>query len=137
MNKRTVPIFLALIVLVTATLACSIGSDLSLSNTRMAFDEDGTQVTSVYSPQDAIYVVADLANAPVGTLLVSKWYYVSVEGVPPNTLIDEAEIAIEEDDFTGTVHFFFPPGSDWPIGTYAVELYLNGELIDTQNFSVQ
>lgn len=138
MNKRTLPIFLSLFVLLAATLACSLGGgELSLTNARMAFDEDGNQPTAVFSPNDAVYVVMDLSNAPVGTLVVSKWYYISVDGVAPNTLIDEADITIDQDGFTGTVHFFFPANSDWPVGTYAVELYLNGELITTQNYSVQ
>ncbi len=137
MNKRTLPIFLAMFVLLAASLACSIGGELSLSNARMAFDEDGAQPTSVFASSDAIYVVADLANAPVGTVVNSKWYYVSVEGVAPNTLIDEAAITIEEEGFTGTVHFFFPAGSDWPVGTYTVELYLNGTLIEAVNYSVK
>ncbi len=137
MNKRTLPIFLAVFALMAASLACSFGGELSLSNARMAFDEDGEQPTSVFAPSDAIYVVADLSNATVGTVVNSKWYYVSVEGVAPNTLIDEANITIEDESFSGTVHFFFPAGSDWPVGAYAVELYLNDTLIQTVTFSVQ
>jgi len=137
MNKRTLPIYLALFVLLAASLACSFGGELSLSNAHTAFDEDGAQPTSIFAPSDAIYVVADIANAPVGTLVVSKWYYVSVDGVAPNTLIDEADITIEEDGFTGNVHFYFPAGSEWSVGTYAVELYLNGDLVDTVNYSIQ
>lgn len=137
MNKRTLPILLAIFALMAASLACAFGGTLGLSNGRTAFDEDAAQPTSVFEPNDAIYVVADLANAPVGTVVSSKWYYVSVEGVDPNTLIDEAALTIEEDGFSGTVHFFFPAGSDWALGTYAVKLYLNGELIQTVNFSVQ
>ena len=138
MKKRYLPILLALIVLMAASLACSFGSnELSLSNARTAFDEDGAQPTSVFAPNEAVYVVTDLANAPVGTVVNSKWYYISVEGIAPNTLIDEADITIDQDDFTGNVHFFFPADSNWPVGTYAVELYLNGTLIQTVNFSVQ
>lgn len=137
MKKRTLPILLALFALTAASLACAFGSQLGLSNGRMAFDEDGAQPSSVFGPNDAIYAVADLANAPVGTVVNSKWYYVSVEGMDPNTLIDEANLSIDQDNFSGTVHFFFPAGSDWALGTYAVELYLNGELIQTVNFSVQ
>lgn len=137
MYKRSTSIFIGIFVLFIATLACSFGGELGLSNARMAFDEDGTQTTTVFAPNDAVYVVMDISNAPVGTLVVSKWYYVSVDGVDPNSLIDEADITIEEDGFNGTVHFFFPANSNWPVGTYAVELYLNGELIDTQNYSVQ
>lgn len=136
MTKRTLPIFLALFALVFASMACAFGT-LSLSNARMAFDEDGERPTSVFAPGDAIYVVADLSNAPVGTVVTSKWYAVSVEGEAPNTLIDEADIRISEDNFSGTVHFFFPAGSNWPFGTYAVELYLDGELIETVTYSVK
>ena len=137
MNKRTLPILLAVFALMAASLACAFGGKLGLSNGRTAFDEDAAQPTSVFGPNDAIYVVADLSNAPVGTAVNSKWYYVSVEGMDPNALIDEADLSIDQDNFSGTVHFFFPAGSDWPLGTYAVELYLNGELIQTVNFSVQ
>jgi hypothetical protein len=137
MNKRTLPILLALFALMAASLACAFGGKLGLSNGRTAFDEDAAQPSSVFAPSDAIYIVADIANAPVGTVVTSKWYYVSVEGMDPNTLIDEAEITIEEEGFTGTVHFFFPAGSDWPVGTYAVELYLDGALIQTVTYSVQ
>jgi hypothetical protein len=137
MNKRTLPIFLAVFALMAASIACSFGGELSLSNARTAYDEDGAQPTSVFAPSDAIYVVADLSNAPVGTVVNSKWYYVSVEGVAPNTLIDEADITIDQESFSGTVHFFFPAGSDWPVGTYAVELYLNGTLSQSVTFSVQ
>jgi hypothetical protein len=137
MNKRTLPIFLAVIALMAASMACSFGGELSLSNARTAYDEDGAQPTSVFAPSDAIYVVADLSNAPLGTVVNSKWYYVSVEGIAPNTLIDEADITIDQESFSGTVHFFFPAGSDWPVGAYAVELYLNDTLIQTVTFSVQ
>lgn len=136
MNKRTLPIFLAVFALMSATLACAFG-ELGLSNARTAFDEDGERPTSVFAPSDAIYVVADLSNAPVGTVVTSRWYTLSVEGEAPNTLIDEADITISEDNFSGTVHFFFPAGSNWSFGTYAVELYLDGELIETVNYSVK
>ena len=136
MKTRNLPILLAIITLIAASLACSF-TELSLTNGRTAFDEDGKQLTSIFAPTDAIYVVADLSNAPVGTVVASKWFAVSVEGESPNTLIDEADLVIEQESFSGTVHFFFPAGSDWTVGTYAVELYLNGALIQTVTYSIQ
>ena len=137
MNKRALPILLAVLALIASSLACSLGGELSLTNARTAFDDKGERPTSVFAPNDAVYVVADLANAPTGTVVTSKWFYIAVEGIDPNTLIDTADITTDKDSFTGTVHFFFPAGSNFPVGTYAVELYLNGELIQTVNFSVQ
>jgi hypothetical protein len=137
MNKRTLPIFLALFALVLASMACAFGGELGLSNLRMAFDEDGEQVTTTFSPNDAIYAVADLANAKAGDAVSTKWYAVSVEGEDPNTFIDESVINIDQETFNGTVHFFFDAGQDWPAGTYAVEFYLNGTLVNTVNYTVQ
>lgn len=137
MNKRTFSIFLAVFALMAASLACSFGGELSLSNLRMAFDKDGKQITSTFSPNDAIYAVADLSNAVKGTSVLTKWYAVNAEGVAPNTLIDDSEIVIDQDSFDGTVHFFFDAGKNWPAGTYSVEFYLNGTLVDTLTYSVQ
>lgn len=137
MNKRTLPIFLAIFALVLASLACAFGGELGLSNLRMAHDEDGTQVTTSFGPNDAIYAVADLANAKAGDSISTKWYAVSVEGEAPNTFIDESTVSIDQETFSGTVHFFFDAGQNWSPGTYAVEFYLNGSLINTVTYTVQ
>ena len=137
MNKRMLPIFLALFALVFASMACAFGGELGLSNLRMAYDEDGTQTSTAFGPNDAIYALADLSNAPVGTVVLSKWYAVSVEGQEPNTFIDEGEVVVDEENFSGTVHFSFSAGQNWSPGTYAVEFYLNGALVDTVTYSIQ
>lgn len=137
MNKRTLPIFLALFALVFTTMACAFGGELGLSNLRMAYDEDGKQVTTSFSPNDAIYAVADLANAKAGDAVSTKWYAVSVEGQDPNTFIDESTINIDQETLNSNVHFFFDAGQNWPAGTYAVEFYLNGTLINTVTYTVQ
>lgn len=136
MKTRYLPILLAIAALASASLACVIGGELSLSNARAAFDKDGKQVTATFSPNDTVYVVADLANAPLGTVVTSKWFALNAEGMDPNELIDEADINVSEDNFSGTVYFFFPPSIPWPRGTYAVELYLNGALTTSVTFSV-
>lgn len=137
MNKRTLPIFLALFALIFASLACAFGGKLGLTNFRTAHDEDGQQTASTFAPNDAIYTVADLANAPNGTVISTKWYAVSVEGQDPNTFLDEAVITTDQESFSGTVHFFFNEGQNWAAGAYAVEWYLNGQLINTVTYSVQ
>lgn len=136
MKTRYLPIMLAIVSLVSASLACAIGGELSLSNARASFDQDGKQVTSTFSPNDTVYVVADLANAPLGTVVTSKWFAVNAEGMSPNELIDEADINVNQDNFSGTVYFYFPPSTPWPSGSYAVELYLNGTLTTSVTFSV-
>lgn len=136
MKSRQLPILLAIVSLVASSLACALGGELSLSNARAARDQEGAQTTSTFSPNDTVYIVADLSNAPLGTVVASKWFAVNVAGMQPNELIDEGDINVNEDNFSGTVYFYFPPSNPWPSGTYAVELYLNGALTTSVTFSV-
>ena len=137
MKSRTLPVLLAILALIASSLACSFGGELSLTNARTALDEDGEQATTVFGPNSTIYAVADLSNAPQGTVASSRWFAVDVPGEVPDTLIDEAEYTVSDDSFTGTVYFSLAPATAWPSGSYAVELYLNGELIQTLSYSVQ
>jgi hypothetical protein len=138
MNPRKFSILIAFLALIASILACSLGGELSLTNPRMSFDEPGEQVTTVYSPGDAFYAVGDLDNAPLGTVVSAKWYAVNVEGYESG-FIDETTLTIDEDNFGGYVSFqyTYQDASGWPVGEYKAELYLNGALTHTLNFSVQ
>jgi hypothetical protein len=133
MNKRF-SILLAVVALIVSTLACAVGEP-SLSNVRTTKDQDGAQPSAVFSTTDTIYVVTDLSNGVKGNAVSLKWYTVDVVGYDPNTLLDEAEIPIEEDTFNGTVYFSIPPPLDG--GTYKAEVYFNGALNNTVQFTVQ
>ena len=53
-------------------------------------------------------------------------------------VIDEVELVLDEDQLAYTVQFYIPPPTDgWPVGTYKVEVYFNGVLNTTVEFSVQ
>lgn len=136
MNTKKLPIFLALFALILAQLACAAGEP-ALSNVRTAKDEDGAQATNVFGPNDTIYVVADLSNGVPGNQITSRWFVENVPGYDSG-LLDESTIDVTEESFNGTVYFYFPPQTDgWPAGTYKVEVYFNGALNTTVNFSVQ
>ncbi len=135
--KSKISILLAVLALIASTLACGVGGELSLENARMAFDSEGKNVTTAFSPSDVFYVVADLSNAPVGTVVDAKWAAVSVAGLAPNEVFYEQSLRNDEEGFTGTVYFQLFNDSLWPTGSYKVELYLNGALTQTVAFSVQ
>ncbi len=138
MNTKKLPILLAAFALIVSTLACALGEP-TLSNVRTAKDQDGAQPSSVFATTETIYVVSDLSNGVKGNVVTSKWYAVEVVDTEPNFLIDEADIPVEEDSFNGTIYFFFPPPLDgqWPTGRYKVEIYFNGALNSTVEFTVQ
>lgn len=135
--KSRLSILLAVSALIASALACAVGGELSLENARMAFDSDGQNVTTTFSPSDVFYVVADLNNAPAGTVVDAKWIAVSVEGSGANEVFYEQSYENSEDGFTGIVYFQLSNDSPWPTGSYKVELYLNGALTQTVAFSVQ
>lgn len=134
--NRKFSLILAVGALIASTLACSLGEP-SLSNVRTAKDQDANQPSSVFAPGDTVYVVSDLANGVKGNEVSSKWYLVSADGYEPQ-LLDEGNIVLDEDQLSYSVYFYFPPPSGaWPVGSYKVEVYFNGALNSTVEFTVQ
>lgn len=137
--KRKSPVLFAVVALLAATLACSLfTTEMSLENVRMAFDSDGNNPTTVFSPSDVFYVVGDLKNAPAGTVAEAKWLAVQIEGYDPGELIYEQAINdFVDESFSGTIYFQLSNDSGWPAGEYKVDLYLDGNLVQSVPFSVQ
>ena len=137
MSKK-LPVPLAVLVLIASSLACALGGDPTLSNTRTALDSDGANTSSTFGPFDTVYVVNDLANGVSGNIVSSNWYAENVEGLEPNFLIDTVEYTVEDESYNGIVYFYFePPDGGWPVGTYRVEVSFNGAPNATVSFTVQ
>ena len=140
--KKKAPVLLAILSILVATLACNFITGgppkTSLENLRMAFDQDGANPTSVYSPSDVFFVVGDLNNAPAGTVVEAKWLAVQVEGYDSGELIYEQSINdFTDKSFTGTIYFQLSNDSGWPMGEYKVDVYLGGSYVQSVLFSVQ
>jgi predicted small lipoprotein YifL len=135
--KSKFSILLAVLALLASTLACAVGGELSLTNARMSTDSDGKNVTTTFSPTDVFYVVADLANAPTGTKVDAKWIAVDIPGEQANSVFKETNYVTDTDNFSGIVYFELSNDSGWPAGSYKVELYLNGALAQSLDFTVQ
>jgi hypothetical protein len=121
----------ALLVAVLA-LGCS-ASTANIGDAWMARDYEGTQRTTTFGPSEVFYCVAELKNAPDDTTVKASWTAVSVEGVEPNTFIDETAVT----SGSGSLHFELSNSSLWPNGQYKVDLYLNDELDRTLEFEVR
>jgi hypothetical protein len=136
--KSRFAVLLAVLSLVVASLACALGNtELGLTNLRMAFDQNGENVTTAYSPTDVFYAVADLANAPQGTQVEARWTAVNAADTEPNMEFQTQTLDITEERFNGTIYFQLSNDEGWPAGEYRVDLYLNGSLAQSAEFSVQ
>jgi serine protease inhibitor len=136
--KNKWPIVFAVLILVASSLACqALNRELSLSNLRMAFDQEGENVTTTFSPTDVFFAVADLYNAPQGTQLEARWTAVNVADLEPNTEFQTQTVDITDESYSGTVYFQLSSAEAWPVGQYKVDVYLNGTLVQTVEFSVQ
>lgn len=137
MKPKNLSVLLAVTALVFSTLACAFGGgEPSLTNPRMTTDSDGVNVTTAYSSTDAFYAVADLSNVETGSVVDAKWYLVSAADYDPGE-IQSSSLTIEDKSLYNYVSFELTSENGWPVGEYKVELYLNGVLAHTINFSVQ
>src|SRR5688572_22258281 len=133
-NMVKKPIFFILTFLMLLALACGFNvSTANLQDIKLAKDEAGSEPATVFGPDDVIYLVAELANAPDDTKIKAVWTAVEAEGVEPNYMIGEKEVT----GSSGPVNFSLSPTQPWPAGKYKVELFLNDEPKQTLDFTVE
>jgi hypothetical protein len=134
MRKPFPQLVFVVLLLALASLACNFSaSTANISSATLARDPDGQQATTVFAPQDTFYLIVELANAPDDTTVRAVWTAIEAEGVDPNFFIDEAELT----SGSATLTFDLANNQPWPPGRYKVDLYLNGELEQTLEFTVQ
>jgi hypothetical protein len=130
------PFLLFVVVLIFASLACNFSaSTANITNAHMATDASDTTQTTVYSRTDpTFFCFYDLNNAPDDTVVRGVWTLVSAEGFDANSEIDSAEITGSDDSY----YFSLDRAADeWPVGQYKIDLYINGNLVETVEFEVQ
>jgi hypothetical protein len=135
MDLRRVSLGVVLVALLGATLGCAGEVNVStakVADAYMSTDEGGTDRTTVYAQDAVFYAQVDLQNAPDDTVLKAVWSVVDAQGTDPGLVINETEFTTGSD-----VYFTLSNNDPWPIGTYKVEIYLDGELVNTITFWVQ
>ena len=134
MKNNKLPIILVLIALLFASLACEFSaSTANIAEAWMSADEAGEQRVTSYAQDEIFYAQVDLQNAPDDTVLKAVWTAVEAQDTDPNLYITETEFTSGSD----LIHFNLSNDNLWPTGTYKVEIYLNGTLAETIEFSVQ
>lgn len=128
------PALIAVLALAVSTLACDVSATTAnIADAWMSTDADGANRTTVYAQDATFYAQADLRNAPDGTVIRGVWTAVNAQDTEPNLVISEAEL----ETGSATVTFDLTNDNLWPIGTYQIDLYLDGTLTSTVQFEVQ
>lgn len=97
-------------------------------------NKDPVNPTILFFPNAVFHAVVAIENAPANTQFKVSWYATDVGSVAaPNWLIDSFEIAGEG---SRNLEFTLAPKAAWPIGTYRVEVAVNGNVERVVDFSV-
>lgn len=134
MNTKKFSILLAALMLIIVQLACAAGEP-ALTDPRTSTDSEGNSPTTTFPTSGSFFAVADLSNVEVGSVVDAIWFLDSADGYDSGE-IDRSSLTIDDSSFN-YVSFELLPVDTWPVGEYRVELYLNGALAHTINFSVR
>jgi hypothetical protein len=89
-----------------------------------------TEPTFQFAPSDTIYVSVSTEGMPESADLSAVWRFQTGQTVDSST----QSIKPEGKDNT-EFHISNPKG--WPVGTYNVTIYANGDSVDSKNFAVK
>lgn len=113
-------------------------AEIFVDQIQMAKDEDGkvgASTTSFNPSEHTVRVVITLNKAKAGTKLRAVWLAADVEGMPKNRELKSVDYTTTS--FDKKVPGYLTWSQDWPKGTYRVEVYINGALDKTLNYTVE
>ena len=99
-------------------------------------DESTKPSMTTFAPDTAkIFVLAPFENVKTGSKIKATWIAEKVEGAAPNFKINEVTFDVTPlvNELTASMT---SPTKGWPVGTYHVDLTLDGKPMGTAKFSV-
>jgi len=112
-------------------------ADVYVKRVYMTEDSGGEpgDETSSYEPTDhKVHCLIDLNKAKKGTQIRFIWKAVDVEGEKNNSEIQTTDYTTNS--FEVKIHGYLERHADWPKGTYRVEVYINGNLDKTIDYTI-
>ncbi|MBI5956643.1 MAG: hypothetical protein HY871_06540 [Chloroflexi bacterium] len=110
-------------------------SDVTMAEDTKGAEKEPVNPTTAFKPNSVFHAVVRIQNAPANTKVKSAWYATDVgDAAPCNTSIDSNELTA---DGSRNIDFSLTPSTKWPVGTYRVEIFVNGALDRVVNFGVK
>lgn len=92
----------------------------------------------VFAPDATFHAVVAVEDAPDNMEITARWFVVDVGGVEPcNTEIIQPFVLTTSGSRNLDLTLQPPPGVEWPLGVYRVEIYGNGNLELDVDFRVE
>ena len=118
-----------------AITASGLVSKVTMALNTQGANKDPVNPTTTIQPSATIHAVVAIAKAPTGTKVKAIWFATSAESVDCNTQVGQPyELST---DGTRNVDFTLSPTNTWPTGSYRVEIYINGNLDQVVDYTIQ
>lgn len=104
-----------------------------ISEAYSALDEQGAQAVVTFPVDSAVYIHFTLDSAPDDTAVRGVMVAAEAAGQDPYSYVAEAGSTMG----SGSYWFQFTNNGPWPVGSYVVFIYINGELAGQMDLQVQ
>ncbi|MCU0506757.1 MAG: hypothetical protein MUE82_13540 [Chloroflexi bacterium] len=131
--RRSLLRVVALVAVAVALSACGDSGPLAVKNVTLSTTEGGA-ATTTFSPSDhVIHAAIELNRIEPGLTARTVWTAVDTEA--------GQGIEVASNEFSSlaanTIQAKLELPNDWPTGTYKLDVYLNGSLATSVDYSVQ
>ncbi|HEY0407190.1 MAG TPA: hypothetical protein VGC89_15770 [Pyrinomonadaceae bacterium] len=128
MNAKRWNLVCALLIVLATTLACKFSfTTANISSLKISKDKDGGSTASSFSPEDKVYALATVSNAPDKMKLKGRLLIDNIEGQKQGDPVPGAETTLDLPGSATGTFTFTPTGGGWPKGSYKVEVSLINE----------
>jgi len=115
----------AFVIFLALVFACNF-STAHLSSLKVGKDRAVNQETNSFTPQDPVYAVATVSNAPGKVKVKGQVIIEDVAGQKPGP-VPNLQPTVDLDRSGAASFSFTPPSSGWPVGKYKIEVIMLNE----------
>jgi hypothetical protein len=131
--RRMSVLILAVLAVTMALAGCGGSGPLAVQNVTLSATEGGT-ATTTFSPSDhVIHAAIELNRIETGLTARVVWTAVDTTGGKDLEIASKDFSSLAANNITAQVEL----PRDWPTGSYKLDIYLDGKLAKTVDWSVQ